>query len=229
MLTLEPTSASGLRWAQSAVAEHHYLHSPVDPRSRPLAYLLRRQGEPCGCLIFGRPEATRCYQGGLTYGSQEDVAAGRAAWDRWSVLNLARVWLDPRLQQGGPWCRPGDVPGFHDRKGVWRPAVASWAIREALARVGYDYLLAHPPVYLEQPYRIEACLSYCDTRLHRGTIYRSSGFRLSRTNAVGIETWWTPAVTPLSPAEDAEVRRRAGQSERGARIRGRQVLEPGLF
>jgi hypothetical protein len=64
--------------------------------------MVLQDGERVGCLLFGRPEATACYTGGLTYGSQADVAAGRAAFDRWEIVNLARVWLHPDVQAGGP-------------------------------------------------------------------------------------------------------------------------------
>jgi hypothetical protein len=78
-------------------------------------------------------------------GSQADVAAGRAQFDRWEVLNLARVWLAPTVQVGGQWHRPSILPGFTDRRGLWRSTLASTVITEALGRVGYDYLTAHPP------------------------------------------------------------------------------------
>lgn len=232
-LSIEVADAQGLAWAQRMVAEHHYLRAPVDPRSSPLAYLVEHQaswgaaaaaGPRCiGILIFGRPEATRCYTGGLTYGSSADVEAGRAAYDRWELLNLARVWFHPYFQAGGHWCLPEELPGYTDRRGVWRSTLASTAIRAALSRVGFDYLAARPPVDCAYPYQIRAVLSYCDTRLHRGTIYRASGFSLARTNEDGIETWHTSAVAPLSAEEDAEVRRLADLSPRSQRIRAERA------
>lgn len=219
------------RWAQATVAARHYLRSAVDPRSRPFAYVARLGTELIGCLIFGRPESTRCYQGGLTYGDGRDVASGRAMFDRWEILNLARVWLDPRVQAGGEWCQPDLVPGFHDRQGIWRPAVASTLIRMSLQTIGRDYLLRHPPVWVDQPYQIRAVLSYCDTRLHRGTIYRAAGFRLARCNDDGIETWWTADVVSPAPGDDDEIRQASRRSRRAAVIRGRRQAEsqPTLF
>jgi hypothetical protein len=220
-LYLEVADRQALRWAQARIAACHYLRAPVDPRCRPFAYLLRAEfcDDPIGCLIFGRPEATRCYDGALTYGSPKDVADGRAQFDRWEVLNLARVWLSPSVQAGGRWCTSEFVPGFTDRHGAWRPTLASWAIGEALGRVGYDYLRAHPPVDCDYPYQIRAVLSYCDRSLHRGTIYRAAGFRLARTNERGIETWWTGDLGALSPDQDAEIRRLAELTPRSRRIR----------
>jgi hypothetical protein len=216
---------AGLYAAQEAVTAHHYLHAPVDPRCSPAAYLVTLADEKVvGCLIFGRPESTRCYQGGLTYGSLADVAAGRAQYSRWEILNLARVWLDPRVQRGGDWYRSDLLPGFTDRRGVWRSSLASWCIGEALSTIGYDYLAKRPPVFPDEPYEIRAVLSYCDTRLHRGTIYEAAGFTLARRNEQGIETWFTQDVAPLSRYEHDMVRKAAYRSPRGIRLRGQRAL-----
>lgn len=232
MLTIELAGPLAFDWAQRMVVAHHYLRSPVDVRCRPLAYVLRLGAEPVGCLVFGRTQSTSCYQGELTYGSGYDVRTGRALFDRWRLLNLARVWLSPDVQHGGRLARPElmpGVPGHTDRKGVYWPYVASWAIGQALRRVGFDYLAAHPPCFVEQPYQIGAVLSYCDTRLHRGTIYRAAGFRLARRNADGIETWWTQAVAPLTAEQDLVIRRQAERDARAARIRRQRVEQPTLF
>lgn len=225
-LTLQLTDAAELEWAQAIIAREHYLHAPVDPRSSPLCYLVwHGDDDPfaAGILMFGRPEATRCYTGGLTYGSAGDVLAGRAQLDRWELLNLARVWVHPKFQAGGFYHRPGRLPGYTDRRGVWRSTLASTAICAALVRVGYDYLRARPPVDCEYPYQIRAVLSYCDTRVHKGTIYRASGFQLARTNEAGIETWWTSAVAPLSAEQDGAIRRLSELDGRAQRIRAQRA------
>lgn len=198
---------------------HHYLHKPVDPRCRPLAYILTLADIRTGCLVFGRPESTRCYRGGLTYGNRQDVAAGRAYYDYWEVLNLCRVWLHPDVQQGGTYYDPYALPGFVDRRGIWRSTLASTVIGQALGRVGFDYLLAHPPCFVEEPYALRAVLSYCDLSTHKGTIYRAAGFRMARTNERGIETWWTDAIAPLTPEQNRAVRAASEHSERSRRHR----------
>ena len=218
-LIILPASKAETTWAQQTVAAHHYLHTPVDPRCRPFAYVVLLGGAAVGTLIFGRPESTRCYRGGLTFGSQLDVCSGRARFDRWEVLNLVRVWLNPRIQRGGESCNRDTVPGFIDRRGQWCPAVASWSIAAALARVNFDYLAARPPCFIDEPYQIRAVLSYCDTRIHRGTIYRAAGFRLARRNAVGVETWWTEAVAPMTSEQNAAIRRLSNADARADRIR----------
>lgn len=212
---------------RAMVVRDHYLHTIPDPRTRPLCYAVKIEGRLVGCLFFGRPESTRCFKGSLTYGSLGDVSSGRAAYDRWEVLNLARVWLSPDVQPGGQLHGSEHLPGFVDRRGAWRSTLASEVIRLALARVGHDYLVAHPPCFVEQPYQIRVVLSYCDTRRHRGVIYRAAGFALARTNGDGIETWWTSAVARLTAEQDAELRELAATNPRSVRIRRRNAgLQP---
>jgi hypothetical protein len=235
-LTVDVADADGLAWAQEMVTKHHYLHAPVDVRSRPLAYLVQYHywwgagaaagPRTIGILIFGRPEATRCYQGKLTYGSGADVASGRARFDRWEVLNLARVWFAPVVQPGGALYREGAeslLPGFVDRRGVWRSTLASTVIRHVLDLVRRDYLLRYPPCFLDEPYQLCALLSYCDTRLHKGTLYRASGFELARRNDAGIETWWTP-LAPLDAATDAQVVTASQRDRRAGNHRARRQV-----
>jgi hypothetical protein len=235
-ITMHVADRDGAAWAQEIIAREHYLHAPVDPRCRPLVYLIKYHywwgahaaagPRTVGILMFGRPESTRCYRGGLTYGSQGDVTAGRAQFDRWEVLNLARVWFHPVVQSGGALHQEGAaslLPGFADRRGAWRSTLASWAIGHILARVGYDYLVAYPPVDCAHPYQIRAVLSYCDRRLHRGTIYRAAGFEFARTNSRQIETWYTPVVAGLTNEQDIEIHRLSTVSHRSQRIRGQRA------
>lgn len=210
-LALILADATGLRWAQEQVTEHHYLHHPVDVRCRPLAYLVQYQDQPMGCLIFGRPEATRVTG---WYGSVEEVATGSCPLTRWQILNLARVWLHPDLQTGGR---------------CFIPHAASWAIAQALRRVGFEYLVSRPPVWLNEPYEIREVLSYCDTRVHHGTLYRAANFRLVRTNERGIETYARP-LRHLTHAEHAEIARRSRADLRARRLRAaRTVTQAELF
>ncbi len=210
-LRLTLADQQGLRWAQQQVTAHHYLHHPVDVRARPLAYVIVLADEPVGCLIFGRPESTRCTG---WYGSVEDVQASRCPLTRWQILNLARVWLDPRVQMGGDW---------------YIPNAASRMLAQALRRVGYDYLMHWPVVWMDEPYEIREVLSYCDTSKHRGTLYRACNFVLRRVNARGIETYVRP-LRRLTHAERAEIARASRACPRARRKRlARAVLWPPLF
>ncbi len=215
MLTIELASPGWRAWAQCQWQQHHYLHAPIDDRCSVLAYIVRLDdGEDApvvGALGFGRPEATRCYTGGLTYGGQADVASGRAQYSRWGVLNMARVWLDPKIQRGGKW---------------YVPNAATASIGEALRRVVVDYLAAYPPCFLDEPWKLRQCLSYCDTRLHRGTIYRAAGFKVARTNADGIQTWYTNGIAPLSNYQHDMIRKLACQSLRSRTYRSRRLAGP---
>lgn len=223
MITLH--LASSRDWAQEVVTEHHYLHAPVDSRCSPLAYHVLMDDWRIGCLIFGRPKATRCYDGKLTYGSLKDVADGRAQFDRWEVLNLARVWLHPSVQRGGTFYQPNLLPGYEDRRGEWRSTLASHVIGQALCRVGFDYLSQRPPCFPDEPYKIKVVLSYCDTTLHKGTIYRAAGFELARVNERGIETWYSAAVAPLTGYQNDQVLKLAGQSYRSRRHRAQRAVQ----
>ncbi len=226
---LERSTSKTLAWTQQIVQIHHYLHKPVDSRCRPMAYLVCYQaagpdaaaGPRCiGVLIFGRPQAVRCYTGDLTYGSLEDVVQGRAQHSYWEVLNLARVWIHPDFQRGGS--HEHALPGYTDRLGHFRSVLGSHVLATALEHVRVDYLRQEPPCFTEQPYQIRACLSYCDTRIHKGTLYRTSGFTLARTNDAGIETWHRP-LAALSPEHDATIRRLSQQSARARAYRSQQT------
>jgi hypothetical protein len=111
------------------------------------------------------------------------------------------------------------VPGFVDRKGVFRSTLASTAILASLQTIGRDYLLANPPCFVEQPYKIRVVMSYCNKHLHRGLIYRASGFQFGRVNEDGVETWWTPNVATLTPGENRRIRALAKVHPRSVRIR----------
>jgi hypothetical protein len=226
-LELQIASGAALDHCRMACERYHYLRTFPDPRTQPLTYVLRMCGRPVGCLVFGRPESTRCYRGGLTYGTLADRASGRAVYDRWEILNLSRVWLDPSVQDGGRYAATRSIPGFRDRHGDWRPAMGSALITHALGRIGFDYLMARPPCFVEEPYEIRAVLSYCDTRIHRGRLYHHSGFKLARRNAVGVETWWIGGLPPLTWGQDENVRLASETHPRSVRIRAAAAATKG--
>lgn len=213
--------ASGLEWslAVGAITRFHYLRTFPDPRGMPVVLSVRLDGEWVGCLVFCRPESNRRYKGELTYGSKEDQSTGRATFDRWEVLNLARVWFSPDVQAGGRLCQEGIVPGFVDRKRIFRTTFASTVVRMGIDAIKFHYLMVYPPCFIEEPYQIRVVLSYCDTRVHRGVLYRSSGFRQAGTNRGGVETWFFDRVGPLDPNQDSEVRLASRKSDRSARKR----------
>ncbi len=167
-LTIQLGDRHDLTWAQSTVTQAHYLHQPVDPRARPMVYVVMHGIARAGLVMLGIPHATRCggwwgYPGLPT---------------QWQTVDLNRIYIHPYFQPGesGIYTRePGVVPGFVDRKGVFRPTVATWAIREVLQRVQADRVRLWPPVYPSQPYHIRLAISYSDPQFHKGTIYKAAG------------------------------------------------------
>ena len=200
-ITLHTLTKADLVSAQAIIAENHYLHAPVDARCSVEGYNIHLGNLWAGVFLLGRPEATKVNG---WYGSVEDVATGRCECTRWQVLNLARVYLSPEFQPGGFYHSLRMVPGYTDRKGKFRSTLASLAITAMSARVGYDYLYRRPPVFLDEPYEIKWLLSYCNTTLHKGAIYKAAGFELYRTNAEGIQTWRLP-LPPLTPEQHSVI------------------------
>jgi hypothetical protein len=157
--------AKDLEWAQQICEQHHYLRVRVPSIARPMVYVVWHDGWPVGLCIVASPHANR---NRLWWGYH-----GRPT--QWQVVDLTRIWLDPSIQQNGSLCRPGDVPGFVDRRGVFRPTTPTWLIRQVLQRVQQDRVSLWPPVFLDEPYHIRLVISYHDPAYHQGTIYRLSG------------------------------------------------------
>lgn len=227
VIALQPAEGPLLDECCECVRRHHYLHTAPDARTRPFAYVVAVHGVSAGCLFFGRTQSTACYKGELTYGGSEALKSGKAKYDRWEVLNLSRLWFSPDHQRGGRYFTADRIPGFLDRRGVFRSTLASAVVHMAQARIGYDYLLRYPPCFLDQPYRIRTLLSYCNRTLHRGAVYRAAGWHLSRENGRGIQTWWTGDVADLSEEQDESIRAAAQESLRSVRIRnaGRSLFD----
>ena len=204
-LSLQLADNRGLAWAQQMVCQHHYLHTPVDPRCSPVAYLVLRDSERVGCLIFGRPEATRAYG---WYGSVSDTHRSPddpryCPLTRWQILNLARVWLSPDIQHEGKH---------------YIPNAATHIIAQSLQHIVFHYLMMRPPVWCEEPYELKQCLSYCNSAIHRGTIYQAANFQLVRTNERGIQTY-ARNLRRLTHAEHAAIRNASRSDERARRLR----------
>lgn len=206
-------------WAERNISQSHYLKRMPDPRTSYELFAARVNDNLAGALVFGRPEATRCAN---WYGGVEDVRFGKCEVTRWQVLNLSRVWIDAAYQVNGLKYNPGCVPGFTDRRGAFRSTLASAVIHAAIHTIGYEYLKCRPPCFLDEPYKITWLLSYCDTRLHRGTIYAASGFELYRTNDNGIQTWRIQ-LPGLTAEQDADIRRISKFHPRSVSYRARRA------
>jgi hypothetical protein len=120
------------------------------------------------------------------------------------------VWLNPVVQCGGE---------------QYVPNAATQVIAQALSQIVRDFLLLHPPCFLDEPYELRKCLSYLDTRQHRGTLYRAANFRLVRENARGIQTYTIP-LRHLTYAERRAIEKRAWESPRSRRYRALRAAAP---
>lgn len=170
-LTIRLGNKRDLAWAQATVTERHYLHQPVNPQAKPIVYVIEHQKERLGLLMAGTPHATKC----RNWWGYEGLPT------QWQVLDLCRIWLDPRIQKGGDLCRPEVCPGFTGWRGKWWPSVASWAIETVLSRIQKDWVSMHPPVFPDQPYHITLVISYHDAKYHTGKIYQAAGASLMHT------------------------------------------------
>lgn len=214
----------GLADAQAAVTAYHYLRAPVDPRGMPEAFgvFIPQREEPVGYLICARPEATRCAD---WYGGVEDAASGRCDCTRWQVLNVARVWLWPGVQPGGVYHAPEFLPGYVDPAGRWVSRLASAALHALARRVRTDYLLARPPCFLDEPFELRWLMSYCDTRLHHGLIYKAAGWTLYREaggKSGTIQTWRRP-LSPLAPFQREAIAEASRRCPRAIGKRGKRA------
>jgi hypothetical protein len=214
-----PRASSLCTSASAMITKHHYLHTMPDARTSYEVYIVTMGLVPAGALVFGRPEATRC---GDWYGGVDDVASGKCEVTRWQVLNLSRVWLSPDFQRGGRWHDNYQVPGYFDRHGMFRSTLASDVLRFAVQYIGFEYLTARPPVFLDEPYQIDYLLSYCDTSKHKGTIYRAAGFNLYRTNEHGIQTWRL-RLPPLTDEQHKDIKTRSLSDARAKRYRAQRA------
>lgn len=219
-------------WCQRTVTQFHYLHRPVDQRSSPLAYIVLLFGKRVGVLIFGRMESTRCFDPAWSYGSVEDVRAGRCQFTRWEILVLMRVWLDPAIQRGGdyfhPQTYPGPsiLPGFWDRKSVWQSSAASYVVNQAVEQIGFDYLQARPPCFTDEPWQIRQVVSYCHRTIFLCTLYLVSGFKLVRKNRKGLSTYAQP-LPELTEWQREKIIEASKQNARARQYRAsRLVVQP---
>lgn len=194
------------RWAQTINLTRHYIGRKVHPQKRAITYTVCHQGNRVGMVMVGIPHATK-NKGWWGYPGLPT---------QWQVVDICRVWLEPAVQAGGALCHPDVVPGFIDRKGIWRPAAATWAVRQVMSRIQEDWLSMWPPVFPDQPYHVELIISYHDPKFHKGTIYQQLGgtpmYSDRRGNAIpsphsGKFGWCWPVETPCWVWTEIEIKR----------------------
>lgn len=190
-MTIAAHRATGelLDQVQKRCETDHYLHRWPDPRSLPFAYALY---VPDRWAIRGAGDLETGYYApdGRLYGlvvmkkpqhhQQRGLFGYKGLPTSWQVLDLARVWIHPRLQMDhyakgvSPNSKLNEA-GFKTYD--LRPLnVFSQLVSKVLKHVQADWLDHHPPRFLNLPYHIEVIISYCDLAHHDGAAYRASGF-----------------------------------------------------
>jgi hypothetical protein len=159
LTVIRATTPSQLLAVREHCEQQHYLHRYPDPRSLPFGYILQVAGEQYaadgrlhGLVVMKKPQ----------HHQQRGLFGYPGMPTSWQVLDLARVWIHPALQQ---------------HSGGHALCIFSQFVSRVLRRVQWDWLDHHPPRYPDQPYHIEVVISYCDLEHHDGTAYRASGFR----------------------------------------------------
>lgn len=161
-------------WLNEMATAHHYMHQAIHPKANPFGWavvvngqMCQPDGRPAGFIIFASVHFTRL-KGEFGYPGLPT---------KWQVLLLSRLWLHPDYQAGGRLYSPEILPGFVDRKGVFRSTLATGVIEIALSLVQCRWLEVHPPRFLDEPYHVLKIISYANTRLFEGGIYKAAGFR----------------------------------------------------
>jgi hypothetical protein len=134
-----------LKEATGCIVRNHYLH-----RGRTMAqlpYWVNLDAERVGVLLFALPRMSVTFQGHRPL----------------SLLELARMWLDPAVQGSRVTDSRGREHSF---------SVATCAVGAALRRVREDWRRKYPNLP-----DVTAVVSWADQVHHEGTIYRAANFR----------------------------------------------------
>ena len=161
-------------WLNEMATRHHYMHRPIHFRACPFGWavafdeqIFQLDGRPTGFIVFASIHFTKL-RGEFGYPGLPT---------KWQVLSLSRLWLHPDFQVGGRYFTSALLPGFTDRKGVFRSTLATQIIEIALQLVQWRWLEVHPPRFPNEPYHILKIISYANTHYFRGSIYRAAKFR----------------------------------------------------
>lgn len=223
------------QWAIDKARRWHYLHVGPSPFQQATGYAIRVAGlGRVGLLLVGR---VRAVQRLPWWGTVADVADGVATCTQYQVLEVIRIWVSGVVQPPRPPSRwrgryygPAWLPGYTDRRGVWRSTLLSTALAQLVARVGYDYLLDHPPCFPDEPWIVEWLCSYADPEHHRGGLYQQAGWEYMPLPEADKHCYRVP-VPPLTPAQVAGVLHQARISPRSIEKRAARVAaqRPTLF
>jgi hypothetical protein len=169
--SLQPMPAE---WLNEMATKHHYMHQAIHSRACPFGWALaldaqicRPDGRPAGFIVFASVHFTQL-RGEFGYPGLPT---------KWQVLSLARLWIHPDLQTGGALYSADILPGFINRKGDFESTLATEVIAGALDMVQMRWIEIHPPPFPDEPYHILKVISFANTELFSGEIYRAARFR----------------------------------------------------
>lgn len=139
-------------WLSEMATTHHYMHQAIHPRANPFGWAVLLDGQMC--QPDGKPSGFIIFASvHFTRLKGEFGYPGLAT--KWQVLLLSRLWLHDNLPKLSETC----------------------VIGKALKLVQRRWLEVHPPRFLDEPYHILKIISYANTRLFEGTIYKAANFR----------------------------------------------------
>lgn len=142
-----------LKEATALIVEKHYLH-----RGRTMAqlpYWITLGGDRVGVLLFALPRLSVQFHG----------------YHPMQLLELARLWVDPRVQHQTITGRDGTEHSY--------PA-ASCAIGKALRSAREDWRTKYPNLP-----EVLACVAWSDLSRHVGTVYRATNFEQVEVKSKG--------------------------------------------
>jgi hypothetical protein len=148
-----------LKEATAYIVEHHYLHR--GRRMAQVPYWVNLDDERVGVILFSLPRISVPFYG----------------YPPMQLLELARLWLEPRVQ--GQVIK-SSTGGSHVR------AIAGCAVAQALRCVRSDWTTKYPN--LPPP---RACVAWADLSLHSGTVYRATNFRAVGVSGGRLPGAWT--------------------------------------
>jgi hypothetical protein len=139
-------------WLNEMAIAHHYMRQAVHPRANPFGWAVLLDGQMC--QPDGKPSGFIIFAS-VHFTQLKGEFGFPGLPTKWQVLLLSRLWLHDSLPKFSETC----------------------VIGKALKLVQRRWLEVHPPRFLDEPYHILKVISYANTRLFEGTIYKAANFR----------------------------------------------------
>jgi hypothetical protein len=139
-------------WLNEMATAHHYMHQAIHPKASPFGWAVLFDGQMC--QPDGKPSGFIIFAS-VHFTKLKGEFGYPGLPTKWQVLLLSRLWLHDDLPKRSETC----------------------VIGKALKLVQRRWLEVHPPRFLNEPYHVLKIISYANTRLFEGTIYKAANFR----------------------------------------------------